>query len=147
VDEHDGIVGAHGAETGMGRESFDGRLRRRRPFVLVPSTTHDPVPRPGISHRILNQSHDLVPGVRSPKIQLHQRLAQAHVVAVGIDETGEDEVFRLELNDAGVGTDKGLDLGFGSYEDDVLATGGQGFDFGRGFVESEDAATTNNEVG
>ena len=64
----------------------------------MPPSTHDPIPRLGVCSRLRHKIHDGVPGRRRSEVELHEGLAQTHVVTVRINEAGEDQVAWFEFD-------------------------------------------------
>ncbi len=146
VDQHDRVVGAHRAKARMNRKPLDGGYRKRIPFVLMPPPTHDPLSRFGCISRLSNQFNNLVPAPRGPKIQLHKRLAQGHVMAMAVDESWKDEVLRFQFDDPRVASDQGRHLLDGAHRKDLVSRHGHRFCLRVCLVQSEDPGSMDNQV-
>ena len=71
------------------------------PFVLVPAAPDDPLTGRRVGRSICNHRNDLCKVLRVTKVQDHQRAAEARVVSVALDKTG-DHHLALQVDDFSV---------------------------------------------
>ncbi len=133
------VVGRHLAERVVDGEALDVGLRHRGPLLLVPAASANPFARLGRGGGVGDELHDLVPTRDVHQVDDHARLAQAHEVAMPLDEAGHGGE-TAQVHDLGGGADVGLHVGGGAQRHDTVAANGQGLDLGRGRIHGHDLA-------
>ena len=91
VREQHGVLGARGGERRVHRVAFDRGPRRRRPLLLMPAATADPLTGGRRTRRRRDRGDDLVPAPRRGEVEHGQRVAEAHEVTMALDEAGNDQ--------------------------------------------------------
>ena len=80
------------------RKPFDVRHWLRRPLVLMPSATDDPLARIRLRRRVADHPHDLIPARRPHQLEVEFAFADVGEVSVPFDEAGNREL-TLEIDD------------------------------------------------
>ena len=112
----------------------------------MPAASLDPFARLRLAHRVGDHGDDLVPVADVVEIQDDLRLAEAHVVSVALDETGDQQA-ALEIDDLGGIADVGLDLLVAADGRDQVAGDSHRLGFGQVVIDGDDDAVVQNQVG
>ncbi len=134
------------AQLGVQRQAADRWVGRRRPLLLVPAASDDPLAGLGRGRRLGDHRHDRGPVRRLPQVELHLRPAQGQEVAVGLDQPGHRHRAG-EVEDLGLGSDQGAHLVLGADRDDQVAPRGERLRLWLEAVHGDDRAPEHHEVG
>ena len=145
AEEHRVLRGDLG-EAEVVRQPFHRAGRDFVPLLLVPAAAFDPRAGRGFGHGFGDEIHDAVPVLRFAQLQDHLRVADAHEVAVALDEPGDGQP-AVEFDHFGVRADIPLDVAGGADGGDPVAADGQRFAFRNRVVHGDDPAAEEHQVG
>jgi hypothetical protein len=146
VAEHDGVVGAHGAQRRVQRHAVDVGRRDARPFLLVPSASANPLAGTGARGRVADHADDVVPAAGFGEIEDRLRFAEVGEVAVALDEAGHQQSSR-ELDDPRTGADMPANLAVGTDGDDPAVAHRDRLRFGACGIDRHHVPAEEHEVG
>ena len=101
MNEHDGMVRRCLAERVVNGQPLDEHALLFLPLVLVPAAPDDPFADRRVGRRFRHHRHDLGEALRVAEVQDQQRVAEAGVVPVALDEA-RDHRLPLQVDDFGL---------------------------------------------
>ena len=140
------VARARRVQRSVKRDPFDVRLRRARPFLLMPAASLDQRPRLGAPCRIANLRHDVIPGVRFGEIEHELRFAKPGVVTVTVDESRNRET-SLEIDHPRLRSHPALDLGVAAHCCYAIPAHGDRLRAGMLRIDSKEVPVEKNEIG
>ena len=133
------IVRRYLAERVVNRKALDVGLGHRRPLLLMPAASANPLARFRVGGGVGHQRHDLAPARRRHQVDHHARLTEAHEVAVAFDEARHGRE-PTQIDDLSGGADEWLHVGGGAHGHDAITAHRQRPHFGQRRIHRDDLA-------
>src|SRR5690606_12711499 len=111
------IIRRDGTDTLMGWKTLHQLARSIIPFILMPSSSLDPLSRHSAVHRFPYLAHHLLIAGDTRKIDIEFIVSQRHEVGVPFNKTGRHSL-SFQVDDLSMLADMGLYPGFGPGIDD-----------------------------
>ena len=127
-------------------QSLHRAARDLVPFLLMPAAPVDPAPLGSLGDRLGHHVHDPVPVVRLAQLQDHLGVADAHEVAVALDEPGDRQP-AFELDHFRVRAGGRFDLRGGAHRGDPAVSDRHGFGLGKVGIHRHHPAAEQHQVG
>ena len=145
VDQHHRMIGRRRAERVVHRHAFDQHLFAYRPFVLMPAATDDPFAGRHLCGRLGHHGNDLGEALRVAEIEDQQRITEARVMTVPLDQSG-DQHLPVEVDHLGVFTLEFEHLLGSADGEDAVAFDRDGLGCRLRFVDGYDVGIDQEEV-
>ncbi len=146
VCEKHGVIGRHAGEGPVQGKALDIGRRTRHPLFLVPPPSQYPLTGGRFLRCGAHQGDDLVPGLRTHKLQLHFCLADAPQMGVAFDEAGNGKT-AVQVDHTGRGAHVGLDVVLAPDCRDSISAYRDGLSDGAPLVDGRDAPVAQHQVG